>query len=263
MSTGAASDKRKRTWRDYVRAFGRAHRKASVQLESSRPLLDHLNELRQRVFKAFLAVVIATGLSFVFAGQIIEYLTTPLGGAEALVSIEITENVAVFMKVSLLSGFILGMPVIVYQIMRFTLPGLNRREKTWLLLGVPVATLLFVSGVLFTWFIMLPAAIPFLTTFLGITTQVRPENYFDFITRLMFWIGVCFEMPLVVMFLAKLKMVTAKQLLLGWRYAIVGMALIAAIVTPTVDPINMGLVMLPLLGLYAISVILAAFAGRG
>ena len=79
----------------------------------------------------------------------------------------------------------------------------------------------------------------------------------------MFWIGVCFEMPLVVMFLAKLKMVTAKQLLLGWRYAIVGMALIAAIVTPTVDPINMGLVMLPLLGLYAISVILAAFAGRG
>jgi sec-independent protein translocase protein TatC len=263
MSTGTASDKRRRSWRDYLHAFGRAHRKASVQLETSRPLLDHLNELRQRVFKAFIAVILTTGICFAFAGQIIEYLTIPIGGTDALVSIEITENIAIFMKVSLLGGFILGMPVIVYQIMRFTLPGLNRREKTWLLLGVPLASLLFFSGVAFTWFIMLPTAIPFLTAFLGIATQVRPANYFDFITRLMFWIGVCFEMPLVVMLLAKLKMVTAKQLLGGWRYAIVGMAAIAAVVTPTVDPINMGLVMLPLLGLYVISIILAVFAGRG
>lgn len=263
MSDGAASDKKKRSWRDYLRAFGRAHRRASVQLESSRPLLDHLNELRQRIFKAFLAIIITTSLSFAFAGHVIEYLTIPLGGSDALVSIEVTENVAIFMKVSLLSGFVLGMPFIVYQIMCFTLPGLNRREKTWLLLGVPLATLLFAGGVAFTWFIMLPTAIPFLTAFLGITTQVRPANYFDFITRLMFWIGLCFEMPLVVMILAKLKMVTARQLLQGWRYAIVGMALIAAIVTPTVDPINMGLVMLPLLGLYVISITLAVFAGRG
>jgi len=78
----------------------------------------------------------------------------------------------------------------------------------------------------------------------------------------MFWIGVCFEMPLVITLLAKLKMVTAKQLLRGWRYAIVGIAMIAAAVTPTVDPINMGLVMLPLLGLYLISIALAAFVGR-
>lgn len=263
MSTGAASDKRKRSWRNYLRAFGRAHSKASVQLESSRPLLDHLNELRQRVFKVFLAVILTTGICLAFAGQIIEYLTIPVGGADALVSIEVTENIAIFMKVSLLGGFILGMPVVVYQIMRFILPGLNRREKTWLLLGVPMATLLFAGGVAFTWFVMLPTAIPFLTTFLGITTQVRPANYFDFITRLMFWIGVCFEMPLVIMLLAKLKMVTAAQLVQGWRYAIVGMALVAAAVTPTVDPINMGLVMLPLLGLYVISIILAVFAGRG
>ena len=263
MSTGTASDKRKRGWRDYLSAFGRAHRKASVQLETSRPLLDHLNELRQRVFIAFLAVILTTGICFAFAGQIIEYLTIPIGGADALVSIEITENIAIFMKVSLLGGFILGMPAIVYQTMRFTLPGLNRREKTWLLIGVPLASLLFAGGVAFTWFVMLPTAIPFLTNFLGITTQVRPENYFDFITRLMFWIGVCFEMPLVVMLLAKLKLVTAAQLLRGWRYAIVGMAFVAAAVTPTVDPINMGLVMLPLLGLYVISIILAVFAGRG
>ncbi|MEW6717360.1 MAG: twin-arginine translocase subunit TatC [Chloroflexota bacterium] len=264
MSTEAPlANKRKRDWRGYLHAFGRAHKKASVQLETSKPLLQHLNELRQRIFKAFTAVVITTALSMAFSGQIIDYLATPIGGREALVSIEITENIAIFMKVSLLSGFVLGMPFIVYQTMRFILPGLQRREKVWMLLGVPLATMLFVGGVAFTWFVMLPTAVPFLTSFLGITTQVRPANYFDFITRLMFWIGLCFEMPLVVMFLAKLKLVTAGQLARGWRYAIVGMAIVAAVVTPTVDPVNMGLVMAPLMGLYLVSLLLAAIAGRG
>ena len=128
---------------------------------------------------------------------------------------------------------------------------------------VPFATLLFAGGVAFTWFVMLPTAIPFLTGFMGITTQVRPENYFEFVTSLMFWIGVCFEMPMIIMFLAKLKFVTAKQLASGWRYAIVIMAIVAASVTPTVDPVNMGLVMAPLMGLYLISIVLAAIVGRG
>jgi sec-independent protein translocase protein TatC len=257
------SEKRKRSWRDVFGAFGRAHRKASVQMESSAPLLEHLNELRIRVFKAFFALIVTTGISFAFSQPLIEYLATPMGGIEKLVSIELTENIAIFMKVSLLGGFVLGMPVLVYQLLAFVLPGLKRNERIWLLLMVPFATLLFASGVLFTWFVMLPSAIPFLTNFMGITTQVRPENYFDFITRLMFWIGICFELPLIIMFLAKLKIVSAKQLLSGWRYAVVAMAVVAAAVTPTVDPVNMGLVMAPLMGLYAISIVLAAMVRRG
>jgi len=257
------SEKRKRSWRDYLHAFGRAHRKASVQLETSKPLLQHLDELRRRLFKAFAAVVVTTAISFAFAGPIIDFLAAPLGGREALVSIEITENITIFMKVSILGGITLGMPFVVYQILRFILPGLKKNEKTWLLVIVPLATLLFASGVAFTWFVMLPSAVPFLTSFLAITTQVRPANYFDFITRLMFWIGICFEMPLVVMVLAKLKFVSARQLASGWRYAVVGMAILAAAVTPTVDPVNMGLVMAPLAGLYIISIVLAAIAGRG
>jgi sec-independent protein translocase protein TatC len=258
-----ASKKRKRSWREVLRAFGRAHRKASVQMEGHAPLLKHLDELRIRIFKIFVALIIATGINFAFSQKIIEYLALPIGGISQLVSIELTENIAIFMKVSLLGGFVLGMPVIVYQIMAFVLPGLKRNERTWLFFMVPFATLLFAAGVAFTWFVMLPSAIPFLTNFMGITTQVRPENYFGFITRLMFWIGVCFEMPLIVMFLAKLKFITAKQLLSGWRYAVVLMAFVAAAVTPTVDPVNMGLVMAPLLGLYIISMVLAAIVGRG
>jgi sec-independent protein translocase protein TatC len=253
----------KRSWRDTMAAFGRAHRKASVELGTSMPLLQHLNELRQRLFKALLAVVVTTAICFIFAGQLIDYLAKPIGGSKALVSIEVTENIAIFMRVALLGGIVLGMPFIVYQLMRFILPGLKTNEKTWLLLIVPMATVLFVAGVAFTWFVMIPSAVPFLIHFLGITTQVRPLNYFAFVTTLMFWIGVCFELPLVVMFLARMHIVTARQLAQGWRYAVVVSAVVAAAVTPTVDPVNMGLVMAPLFGLYLVSILLAAIVSRG
>jgi len=254
--------KRKRSWRDYLRAFGRAHRKASVQLKTSMPLLQHLNELRQRLFKAFFGVILTTAVSFFFAAQMIDFLARPIGGSKALVSIEVTENIAIYMRVAMLGGIILGMPFIVYQLLRFLLPGLKKRERIWLLTIVPLASLLFVAGIAFTWFVMIPSAVPFLIHFLGITTQVRPLNYFEFVTTLMFWIGICFEMPLVIMFLARMKFVSAKQLASGWRYAVVAIAIVAAAVTPTVDPVNMGLVMLPLMGLYIISVVLAAIVGR-
>jgi sec-independent protein translocase protein TatC len=262
MSTEVIQVKKKRRWRDYLRAAGRAHRKASVRLETSKSLLAHLNELRQRLFKAFLAVTATTVLSFIFVEQLVEYLAQPIGGRAALVAIEVTENISIFMKVSLLGGFMLGLPVVMYQLLSFVMPGLNKRERTWLMLGVPFATLLFVAGVAFTWFVMLPTAVPFLTNFLGIKSQIRPANYFDFITRLMFWIGLCFEMPLLIMLLAKLKFVTARKLARAWRHAIVGIAIVGAVVTPTVDPVNMGLVMLPLMALYLISILLAAIVGR-
>lgn len=254
--------KPRRGWAGYFRAFGRAHRKASAQMETSMPLLRHLDELRKRVFKAFAAVIIGVGVSFAFTEQAINYLASPIGGSEALVSIEVTENIAVYMRVALLGGVILAMPVILYQAMRFILPGLQGREKLWLILGVPFASLLFAGGVAFTWFVMIPTAVPFLTSFIGITTQVRPASYFDFITNLMFWIGLSFEMPIVFMLLARLKFVTAKQLASGWRYAVVAITIVAAAITPTVDPVNMGLVTLPLMGLYLISIVLAWIAGR-
>jgi sec-independent protein translocase protein TatC len=254
--------KPKHSWHEYLVALGRAHSKASVELETSLPLLQHLNELRQRLFKALAAVALTTIISFIFAEQLINYLASPLGGSKALVSIEVTENIAVFMRVSLLSGLVLGMPFVLYQIMRFILPGLKGNERLWLLLGVPLASVLFATGVAFTWFVMIPSAIPFLTSFIGITTHVRPSNYFSFITTLMFWIGLSFEMPIVMMMLARMKFITAKQLAHGWRYAIVVIAVVAAAITPTVDPVNMGLVMGPLIGLYLVSVLLAVIAGR-
>ena len=226
------------------------------------PLLRHLDELRRRMLRAFLGVLLTTVLSFVFTRQLIDFLASPIGGSQALVSIEVTENIAIYMRVALLSGLVLGMPILLYEILSFVLPGLKGNERKWLLWGVPAASLLFLGGVAFCWFVMLPAAIPFLVNFIGITTHVRPANYFNFITTLLFWIGVSFEMPMVVALLAKLKIVTARQLLKAWRYALVLIALLAAVITPTVDPLNMGLVMAPLCMLYLVSVLLASLVGR-
>jgi len=223
-------------------------------------ILDHLEELRKRLFFALMGLVICLIISFFFTENIILFLSRPAGGLENLQAIEVTENVGVFMKVALLSGFTLSLPWILFQIMKFVIPGLTRTEKKWLFLSIPFATLLFILGIAFAFFIMLPSALPILTQFLGITTTIRVESYIDFIINLMFWIGISFELPLIVFILARLGIVNAKSLLNGWRYALIAMAILAALITPTVDPINMAIFMLPLFLLYLLSILLAKLA---
>jgi sec-independent protein translocase protein TatC len=223
---------------------------------------EHVNELRKRLFRAVIGLVLTTTISFSIASKLLEMLAVPIGGLDKLQSIEITENMGVYMKVSLLSGFIFALPYILYQLLAFIMPGLKPGEKRWVIMAIPLATLLFVTGVAFSYFIMLPAKIPFLTNFLGISTTPRLSNYFNFMTNLMFWIGVAFEAPLVVFVLAKLRLVSAKALLKQWRIAIVVIAVMAALITPTVDPVNMGLLMLPLFLIYLLSAILAWLARR-
>ncbi len=223
-------------------------------------ILDHLEELRKRLFFALMGLVICLIISFFFTENIILFLSRPAGGLENLQAIEVTENVGVFMKVALLSGFTLSLPWILFQIMKFVIPGLTITEKKWLFLSIPFATLLFILGIAFAFFIMLPSALPILTQFLGITTTIRVKSYIDFIINLMFWIGISFELPLIVFILARLGIVNAKSLLNGWRYALIAMAILAALITPTVDPINMAIFMLPLFLLYLLSILLAKLA---
>ena len=223
---------------------------------------DHLNELRHRLFTAVIAMVVTTAISFLGANYFIQVLAIPVGGLQDLQAITVTENMGVFMKVALMGGVILAMPVIVYELLMFILPGLTDKEKRWVYIAVPFASLLFLTGVLFTYFVMLPRAIPFLMNFLGIATKPRPSDYIGFITNLMFWIGVAFETPLLMFILAKFKVVSASMLAKQWRYAVVIIAIIAAIVTPTVDPVNMSLLMIPLMALYGLSILLAYLARR-
>jgi len=145
----------------------------------------------------------------------------------------------------------------------FVMPGLTDREKRWVRIAIPLSSVFFLLGVSFCYFVMLPAAIPFLVSFLGVKTTPRLSNYIDFITNFMFWLGVSFELPLVVFILAKIKILNASMLAKQWRIAVVVIAVVAAVVTPTPDPVNMSLMMAPLMVLYVLSIFFAFLARRG
>jgi sec-independent protein translocase protein TatC len=225
------------------------------------PLMEHLKELRDRLIRAFIALFVATGISFIFAKQVLEFLIAPMGDTlpQALKPTEVLGN---YMKVALICGVAIAMPVIVYQIGRFVAPGLTKQERRYLFILVPGATISFLGGVAFAYFVMMPAAIPFLLGFLSDVVEQRWAigEYLSFVTSLLFWIGLAFELPLFVYFLAKIGLVNAEMLSRNRKYALVGIAVLSAVITPTVDPLNMALVMGPLIVLYELGVILARVA---
>jgi sec-independent protein translocase protein TatC len=228
--------------------------------EKTMSLMQHLVELRNVLIKSVIALLIGTVLAAIFTPQILQFLIAPYG--TTLQTIDPTENISIYLRVSIMTGAVITMPIFVYLLWSFIAPGLENKEKRYVRFVVPGATVLFLIGVGFAWSIMLPAAIGFLSTFQSevFKSDWRADAYIPFVTSLMFWIGVSFEMPLIVFFLAKLKLVTAGLLLKGWRFAVVGIAVIAAVITPTVDPFNMMLVMAPLILLYFFSILLAKLA---
>lgn len=225
-------------------------------------ILSHITELRKRLLVAVVALALTTLASFAFSQTLAELLAKPIGGLAAMASIEVTENVTAFMKISLLSGVVLSMPIIVFEILAFVLPGLKSNERKWIWFVIPVATIFFAGGVAFAYLVMLPAALPFLLEFMGITTVPRPNDYFSFVINLLFWVGVCFEMPLLMLVLSRLGVLKPKSLLKQWRIALIASAVLSALITPTPDPVNMGLMMIPLVGLYFIGILFAAIGQR-
>ena len=229
---------------------------------AAKTFLEHFEELRRRLFRALLALAAGVAVSAIFAERLLEWLARPVGGLENLEAIEVTENVGVFMQASLLGGVTLAMPAILYQLWRFVAPGLFASERRYVYLLLPLATILFLTGGAFAYFVMLPTAIPFLLGFAGIPTRPRPSSYLSFVTNLMFWIGLSFETPMVVFFLAKVRIVNHRMLARNWRVALLLIAVLAAVVTPTPDAVSMALVMAPLILHYGLSIVLARMAYR-
>ena len=227
-------------------------------------LWDQIETLRMHLLRSLLALVVTICISFFFTDRLMQFLAEPVGGLIKLVSIDMTESIGVYMKVALFSGLALAIPYIAFEFWLFAAPGLRAREKKMGLYGIPLTLLFFLGGVAFTYYVMLPSAIPFLIDFMGMKTDPRPQSYFSLVTGLMFWIGVSFEFPLVIYVLTGMGFIKPKVLAEQWKMAIVVIAIVAAIITPTVDPINQGLVMAPMIGLYFISIGLSyiAYAGR-
>ena len=225
-------------------------------------LWDHLDELRSRLFKAMLALVFGTVIGVAFATPILEFLKQPYG--RAFLVTDPTGGVVQYFRVALLAGGILSIPVITYQVLMFVLPGLTKRETRMLLYSIPPVTLLFLVGVVFAWAILIPPALNFLVNFQTdlFRADWTADRYLGFVTALLFWMGVAFETPLIFFVLSILGFVTPRPLIKNWRIAVVGAAIAAAVITPTVDPVNMMLVMGPLMGLYLLSIGLVSVGVR-
>jgi sec-independent protein translocase protein TatC len=226
-------------------------------------LWDHVEELRKHLLRSLLALAITVGISFIFTEPLIRFLAQPVGGLETLRAIEVTESIGVFMKVALLSGLALCFPYIAFEFWLFAAPGLRARSRSFGLIAIPLATLLFLCGMAFAYYIMMPAALPFLLNFMGIQAELRPASYYSFVTGVMFWIGVAFEFPLVVYALTSIGFIKPDVLAEQWRLAVIIIAVLSAAITPTVDPVNMALVMGPMILLYFISIGLSRIAYRG
>ena len=224
-------------------------------------LQEHLLELRNRLVISVIALALTTGVAFIWNKLWFQIATAPCPGCH-LVSISPTGIIFAVFKVTLVVGMAIAMPVIAYEAWAYIAPGLTRKERRYVVAIIPGATISFVIGVLFAYYALLPAALRFLSGFNTDFVEYTPdiEKYLSFISRLLIASGLIFQLPLVMFFLSKVRLINPRMLNGIRRYVIVAAFVVAAVVTPTPDPFNQLLVAVPILVLYEVGALLARLA---
>ncbi|HHP7243431.1 MAG TPA: twin-arginine translocase subunit TatC [Elainellaceae cyanobacterium] len=222
---------------------------ASDDVEMS--LFDHLEELRFRIFYSLIAAFVGVVACFTFVNRIVEILEVPAKGAKFL-QLSPGEYFFVSIKVAGYSGLLLASPFVLYQIIRFVVPGLTRRERRLLGPIVLGSSVLFFGGLAFAYFLLIPAALNFFISYgADVVEQLWSiDRYFEFVLLLMFSTGLAFQIPVVQFLLGMLGIVSAKQMLSGWRYVFLGAAVLGAVLTPSTDPVTQSLLGGAVVGLY-------------
>ena len=233
------------------------------QFEQRMRFWEHIEEFRSRLLRVVIALVVAFGISLTFTNQALEFLLFQMSSVRPI-ALHPTETIVVYFRVAMIMGLVLIMPYILYQVLGFFVPGMTRKERRILLSSVFGIGFFFALGVAFAGMVMIPLSVNYLQTFMGDIVQqtYSIDGYISFVTTIMFSSGMIFETPLLLALIARLGLVTTKQLSKGRRYALVGIAVLAALITPTPDAFNMLLVMAPLLVLYELGIVLAWFAER-
>jgi sec-independent protein translocase protein TatC len=233
------------------------------------PLTAHLEELRTRIIRALLATVAGGALAWVVIERIVSFLLAPLAalrpGESLIIGTGVTEAFFTKLKVAVIAGIFLASPVIFYQLWRFVAPGLYEREKRVALPFSVAASIFFVSGAAFCYWLVFPVAFSFfLDEFasIGVAAQIRVSEYLSFASRMLLAFGVTFELPVVTFFLARIGLVTHRTLITWWRYAIVVIFIVAAVLTPGPDVASQMMMATPLLILYALSIGIAYLVAR-
>lgn len=232
-------------------------------VKSPSVLVEHVEAFRKHLLRALIFTAILVAVALNYANEIMAILAEPVGGLDNLQAIQVTENLGVFMRIGIFAGVALAIPYIAFELYLFAAPGLSVRARRYGLIGIPFAAVFFFTGITFSYFFLLPTALPFLLDFGGIPAHPTASSYYGFITNLLFWIGVAFEFPLVIFVLSAMGLVKPQMLLSQWRLAIIIIAVVSAMITPTIDPVNMALVMAPMIVLYFFSIVMSSIAQAG
>ena len=230
-------------------------------------LLEHLDELRRRIFSSIIALLIAFLVSWYFSPQIFSWLERPirevLPPGERLAFTDLTAPFMLYVKVALLAALFVSSPVLLTQVWLFIRPGLYRRERRLALPFIVFTTLFFLLGGYFGYRIAFPLVVRFL---LGVGADFKQvvtiQSYFSMMTKILLGLGLVFEMPMLIFFLARLGLVTARKLIRWFRWAVLAIFVAAAIITPTPDVATQTVFAVPMILLYLLGVVVAALFGK-
>uniref|UniRef100_A0A7C9D4Y6 Sec-independent protein translocase protein TatC n=1 Tax=Opuntia streptacantha TaxID=393608 RepID=A0A7C9D4Y6_OPUST len=228
-------------------------------------IFDHLEELRQRIFVSVLGVGAAILGCFAFSKDLIMVLEAPVK-EQGVRFLQLAPGEFFFttLKVSGYCGLLLGSPVILYEIIAFVLPGLTRAERRFLGPIVLGSSVLFYAGITFSYFVLTPAALNFFVSYAegAVESLWSIDQYFEFVLVLMFSTGLSFQVPVIQLLLGQTGLVSGDQMLSIWRYVVVGAVVVAAVLTPSTDPLTQVLLAGPLLGLYLGGAWMVKLSGR-
>ena len=236
--------------------------------EDEMSFLDHLEELRWRIIKALIGIVIGAVICGIFVDWILnKFLLAPALGTNPplqLINLKPYGQLVLYMEVILAGGIILSIPNIFYQMWKFIEPGLLRTEKRYISSIVFFSSVCFLGGIVFAYFVMLPTALKFFAAFgtTAISNNIAINEYFSFVISVLLSAGVVFELPMVSFFLSRVGILTPKFMRKYRRHAIVIILLLAGILTPGPDVTSQLLLGVPLFILYEISILISAFAQK-
>jgi sec-independent protein translocase protein TatC len=227
-------------------------------------LVEHLDELRMRIFVCLGALLIGFAIAFVFRGHLLHWLNAPLPGREKKpITLSVAEPFLTSMKVSLLAGLALALPVVLWQLWSFLAPAVEPHAERIVLLFVLLASVLLVAGVAFAYWVVLPQAVHFLTNFDDqyYNSQLRARDYYGFVMTVLIAVGLVFELPIFLLALVRLDVISTSTLRRNRRlgYFIVA---VVAVLLPGIDPVTTTFEMVPLIALYELSIWLAVLVER-
>ncbi|MEO8499700.1 MAG: twin-arginine translocase subunit TatC [Vicinamibacteria bacterium] len=235
--------------------------------EARMSFLDHLEELRSRLMKALIALAVGFGVAWNYHEEIFHFMVGPLHRFDPkirLIATTPTETIMLYMKMSFFVGIFIAAPYLLYQVWAFISPGLYTHEKGYVWPFVLFGTIFFVAGAAFGHYVLFPIALGFLGGFGGADVEFLPRvtEYYDFYSWFLLSLGLVFQLPVVILVLARIGLVTAGFLLRQFKWAVLLSFIIAAFVTPTPDVVNQTLLALPMIGLYLLGVVVAAIFGK-